>query len=44
MDRIQTRRNAREADAAIAPASDTPPASSRWERRPTRGRKSVRPS
>ena len=44
MDRIQTRRNARQADAAIAPASDTPPASSRWERRPTRGHKSVRPS
>ena len=44
MDRIQTRRSAREADAAAAPASDTPPVPSRWERRPTRGRKSVRPS
>jgi hypothetical protein len=44
MDRIQTRRSAREAEAAAVPVSDAPPASSRWERRLTRGRKSARPS
>src|ERR1035437_8764489 len=44
MDRIQTRRSAREAEAAAVPVSDAPPASSRWERRLARGRKSARPS
>jgi len=44
MDRIQTRRSAREAEVAAVPVSDAPPASSHWERRLARGRKSVRPS
>lgn len=49
VDRIQTRRGARQAEAGAVPAADASAASkpttpSRWDRRPTRGRKSARPS
>lgn len=49
VDRIQTRRGARQAEAGAVPAADASAASkpttpSRWDRRPTRGRNSARPS
>jgi hypothetical protein len=49
VDRIQTRRGARQAEAGAVPAADASGASkpttpSRWDRRPTRDRKSARPS